>query len=119
MSDKNLEVIEEIRQLSGLTQEQAFEFFRALRLYALGAYSAKEDIEIPFIGKIHLRFDKDIVTEEGREAQFIQFIQISDSLKRDLGQYQDALVDGDFSKISALKQQEQELENLLKLKYQV
>jgi hypothetical protein len=89
---KEKEVIEEIRCATGLEEGQIIQVFESLsNIYAIGQFSVKEKVYIPFLGDLYLQFSEDIIKGDHKEAIVRGFFSPNDVLKKNIGYYQDFL----------------------------
>lgn len=89
-NEKDQEVLEELRIISGLNMEQVTEVLQAFSILVAMNYGEKEKIHIPFFGNFYLKYDGDEVTEEGREAKVTGFFSPHEFLKKVIGQIEDS-----------------------------
>jgi len=91
LSEKsNTEIIEELRNISGLSIEQLTTAFKAFSVYTCLSYLGKEKISISFFGNFYLKYDGDELTPKGKEAKVTGFFSPAEDLKRLIGQIEDA-----------------------------
>jgi hypothetical protein len=89
MNDKEREVLDILRNITGENIERIDNILLGLMTYALLNYSEGESIIIPYFGKFKLIYEGDLVTNQGREAKINSFFITSEALKENIGVYED------------------------------
>jgi hypothetical protein len=90
------EVIKEVRCATGLEEGQIIRVFETFsNIYALGQFSLKRKVSIPFLGDIYLQYVKDTFEDIKKEAIIRGFFTPSETLKQNIGYYEDYKKSGD------------------------
>lgn len=97
--------INDVRLLFGKSTTETKEFFESLGIYCVLAYMKGEDVDIPYIGTLHINYSGDEVTSRGRTANLDITFSPSDFLVRNIGQVEDdSRTDAELILLSRLKQ---------------
>lgn len=88
-SKQEREALHRIHLLSGRSYEEVREVYEGFLYSIVLSYLEKEPICFPFFGDMEIRFLKDSITENGREAELDISFQPSKLLKRIIGQIED------------------------------
>jgi predicted PolB exonuclease-like 3'-5' exonuclease len=119
LGQKEKEVLEIIRNLSGENIERISNIFLAFMIYATMCYTESEEVILPYFGKWITKYEGDVETPDGKEAQVNIFALPGDYYKQIIGEY----VDFKNKKLSSLdeisiikyfkKENERSLRNIL------
>lgn len=102
-SQEEKEVIEEIRCATGLEEGQIVQVFEAFsNIYAVGQFSLKKKVFIPFLGDVYIQFSEDILKGDHKEAVIRGFFSPSDVLKKNVGYYNDYLKSGNTDNLKEM-----------------
>ena len=115
ISQREKEVIELLRNLSGESEERIQNILLALMSYALMQYAEGEEIVVPLFGDFKIIYRGDKIIENKREAQLDSFFSPSNILRKNIGQYEDFKNDkGNLSDIEIVKYHKNGIENIIK-----
>lgn len=89
LSKNEREVFQKVHLLSGKSYEEVKEVMEGFIYLGVLSYLEKEPVVIPFFGELSIDFIKDIVVQEGREAELDFQFEPSKFLARTIGQIED------------------------------
>jgi len=89
LSKAEKEVFQKIHLLSGRSYEDVKEVMEGFIYLGVLSYLEREPITIPFFGALTIDYIKDIITQNGREAELDFQFQPSLFLARTIGQIED------------------------------
>lgn len=88
-SRQEKDALHKIHLLSGRSYEEVRDVYEGFLYSVVLSYLEKELVYFPLFGEIDIRFIKDKMTKQGREAELEISIQPSLMLKRIIGQIED------------------------------
>lgn len=88
-SKEEKDVFHKIHLLSGRSYEEVREVYEGFLYSIVLAYLEKEPIYFPFFGEMEIRFLRDIIIADGRQADLDIKFKPNDFLKRVIGQIED------------------------------
>jgi len=117
LTQKEIEVVNSIRNISHENIERIHNVFNGLMTQALMNYAENEPILIPGFGTFLVRYKGDSITAQGREANIEVFFDASPSFKENIGAYEDfkKSKNKDMSKIPIIRQLEIEQAQSLRM----
>ena len=117
LSQKEKEIIDELRCSTGYEIGIITKIFEDLtNQIALCKFSEKEKVVIPFLGELYLKYEGEDLKYGKSEAKVVGFFSPSDTLKKNIGYYEDYLKSKDIKdleKSPALKSLYRRLANSL------
>jgi hypothetical protein len=97
-TDKDIEIFEELRNISGIPIEQIVSVFNGLLTYATMAYLEKEKVFIPMLGEVFLKYQGEVVEGQQEKANVTGFFIPHDELRKIIGQLEDVKQGSDSKK---------------------
>jgi hypothetical protein len=94
------EFVEKTRLLSDTTFEQVRDFYEAFFSAIILNYLDEKPSEIPFLGKVNIKYLEDKITALGKEAQLEINVDAGQILKRTIGQ----IIDGEETEVEKIFQ---------------
>lgn len=88
-SKSERELIHKIHLLSGKSYEDVREVFEGFISLGILSYIEKEPITLPFFGDLSIKYLRDRVTQNGREAELDFSFEPNKFLTRNIGQIED------------------------------
>lgn len=89
LNDPAKETIEKIHLIGGFKKEDTKTFFESLAIYMILNYYGKEDIYLPYIGKIRFHYiGEELVSNKKKAKVDLHFIP-DDFLLKNIGQIED------------------------------
>jgi len=89
LSPEEKDALRYIRLLFGKPANEVHDLFESVGIAAVLSYLKKQDIVIPYIGKIKIIYDGDNLTSKGKEAKLQCEFYPSHFMKRNIGQIED------------------------------
>ncbi len=117
LTQKEIEVINSIRNLSHENVERIHNIFNALMTQALMNYTENEPMVIPGFGTFLVKYKGDEISSQGREAKIEVFFDPSPTFKENIGAYEDfkSSKNKDISMIPIIKELEIEQSQSLRM----
>lgn len=88
-SREEKDLLHKIHLLSGRSYEEVKDVFEGFLYLSVLSYLEKDPVLIPFFGEFDIRYIRDAVTKEGREAELDITFEPNQFLKRVIGQIED------------------------------
>lgn len=118
LDNKEKEVLETIRNISGENIERINNVFLAFMIYAMLCYTEGQEIILPYFGKWKTLYKGDVDTPEGKEAKVDILAIPGDFYKQTVGEYEDFNNKklSSLDQISIIKHFKKENERILRTK---
>lgn len=91
--------IQGISLISGISTDVIEKVFASFQTQFVLNYKKNKSIRIPYIGSFLVKFRKDEITSDGKEAQVDAFYAPHPQVKRLVGQLEDAEISKDYTKL--------------------
>lgn len=88
-NNKGKETIERMHLISGNKKDDTKNFFEALAIYIIMNYYGKDEIYLPYIGKLYFKYLGDQYQEDRKRAKVELEFEPDDFLLRNIGQIED------------------------------
>ena len=105
ISQREKEIVEELRNLSGGNIKSVENVLRSLMAYSVLQYANNELITIPRFGSFKISYKGDSITPKGRDAELETLYIPSQEVKTNIGVYGDIMTKGgDISELPIIQE---------------
>ena len=89
INDKTKEIIEKIHLISGNKKENVKNFFESLAIFIIMSYYGKEEIYLPYIGKMKFNYIGEVLDGDFKTAKVEMEFVPDEFLLKNVGQIED------------------------------